>query len=102
MYAQVRERVIDGRDRPFFNDKPLALAVFVEETRLSGHGWVELREQWNARYKQRHPEWRFDPDADPVARRFALEARSAWRTVTGSSWVDSRKRSRAVHSTSSS
>jgi hypothetical protein len=91
-----------GRDRPFGNDKPLALAVFVEETRFAGHGWVELREQWNARYEERHPDWRFDPAIDPAARRFALEARGAWRTVTGSTWPDRRKRYRAAHSGRSS
>lgn len=95
-YAQARGRVMHGRDRPFGNDKPLALAVFVEETRLAGHGWLELREQWNARYEERHPEWRSGPAADPAARRFALEARSAWRTVTGSTWTDRRRWSRSA------
>lgn len=90
LYAQMRERVLGGHDKPFA-DKPLALAVFAERTRLKGKGWVELREQWNEMYAKLQPTWRYEPDSDPTAWRFSLEARTAWRRVTGSTWVDRRK-----------
>jgi hypothetical protein len=90
LYATMRERIRLGRDRPF-DDKHLALAVFLESARLSGASWVELREQWNERWQERQPTWRYEPEADPVARRFSLEARTAWRRVTGSTWLDRRK-----------
>ena len=90
LYGQMRDRLLAGRDRPF-SDKHLALAVFAEQTRLSGEDWVELRRQWNATYRSRHRSWRYEPATDPPARRFSLEARTAWRRVTGGTWVDRRK-----------
>jgi hypothetical protein len=93
LYGQRRDRILRGRDKPF-SDKHLALAVFVEETNLAGKGWVELRDQWNETYRERHPTWCDEPATDPTARRFSLEARTAWRRVTGSTWADRRKRRR--------
>jgi hypothetical protein len=93
LFGQMRDRVLGGHDKPF-TDKYLALAVFVEKTWLAGQSWVELRSQWNETYRQRHPTWCYDPDTDPAAVRFSLEARTCWRRVTGSTWLDRRKRHR--------
>lgn len=93
LYGQTRDRVWRGHDKPF-SDKYLALAVFVEETRLAGQDWVELRRQWNETYRVRHPTWCYEPATDPKAVRFSLEARTTWRRVTGSTWVDRRKHHR--------
>jgi hypothetical protein len=87
LYARYRRRFAKERDRAM-TDKHLALAVFAERTVRSGdHSWVKLREQWNATY----PKWRYST-ADPQARAFSLQARTAWTRVTGENWADRRKR----------
>jgi hypothetical protein len=68
------------------DEKHLALALFVDESRRSGLGWKELHGGWN----ESHPEWRYETDNDPHARRFALEARRSWSRVTGETWRDLR------------
>ena len=90
LYGEMRDRILLGRDKPFA-DRHLALAVFVERTRSSRQSWVELRRQWNEGCQELHPEWRYEPAADPEARGFALEARTAWRRITGSTWSDRRR-----------
>jgi len=81
LYNRMRARYMQGRDRPM-DEKHLALAVFAEKTRRDGTPWSELCARWNAE----HPDWAFPPRDDVVAKRFALECRTAWSRVTGEKW----------------
>jgi hypothetical protein len=92
-YVRTREELIDGRESRRLDRKQAALAVFAEESTWAPAGWVELRERWNSEYRDRHPEWHYGAKGDPEARRFALDARSAWKRVTGEPWHDRRRRS---------
>ena len=93
LYSEIRGRIGLGRDKPFAT-KHLALAVFVQRTMGSGEGWVELRAQWNEMYAKPHPTWCSKPDGDPEAIAFSLEARTAWRRMTGERWHDRRRKRR--------
>jgi hypothetical protein len=86
-YAKVRAQCAPERDRAM-SDKHVTLAVFMHRRRFPERPWVQLREAWNHDY----PDWRYDEATDPEARRFALEARDAWRRVSGKSWSDRRKK----------
>ena len=87
LYARYRRRFAKERDRAM-TDKHLALAVFAERTvRSADLSWAQLRKQWNTTY----PKWRY-ATADPEARAFSLQARTAWTRVTGETWADRRKR----------
>jgi hypothetical protein len=88
-YAKARLRYVAERDRTM-TPKHLTLAVFVHGRRFATTPWVKMREEWNKAY----PKWRFGVATDPEARRFALEARTAWSRVSGDRWPDRRKRSR--------
>jgi len=88
-YAKARSRFVPERDR-VMTRKHLTLAVFVHRRHVAETPWIRMLEEWNEAY----PQWRYDVATDPQARRFALEARTAWCRVTGGHWFDRRKKRR--------
>jgi len=86
-YAKARLRYVPERDRTMTR-KHLTLAVFVQRRLFPIPPWVHIRDEWNETY----PQWRFEAASDPQARRFSLEARTAWRRATGATWSDRRKK----------
>jgi hypothetical protein len=73
-----------GSDKPM-TEKNLLLAAFVQRHRsaiLSGQTtWPKLRDEWN----EDHPNFAHTK-ADPSARQFATECRTAWKRLTGDDW----------------
>jgi len=76
-YQRGRAEFIGGRDKPM-QEKHLELALFCGEQLTGEPKWRELRSEWNERF----PDWRYDDD-DPMARRFARDARAAFKRVVG-------------------
>ena len=77
LYRDGRARFTAGRDKPM-QDKHIQLAVFCAQRLETNEKWLALREEWNALY----PDWAYTQD-DPPARRFARDARAAYKRVIG-------------------
>jgi len=77
LYSEGRAEFVEGRDKPM-QEKHIELAVFCAEQLTSTARWHELRTQWNERF----PQWSFE-ESDPMARRFARDARAAYKRVVG-------------------
>lgn len=83
-YQRGRAEFVRGRDKAM-QDKHLELAVFCAEQLASEAHWGELQALWNERF----PAWGYDP-ADRMARRFARDARAAFRRVVGQDLAEAR------------
>jgi hypothetical protein len=89
LYNEARAGLRSGRDKPM-SEKHLNLAIFTAAQQRSGHSWRELREAWNtlvgAEGSGLSPEYAYQTEGDPTARRFGLDCRTAWMRLTGQRW----------------